>query len=212
MAIKTFAYDKDKGSPVSGYSDVIGYWVTTYEGKVLETRERNYYDDSDFYALVWDDDANAVISVDYATTRGWTYLNSATVDATDEVKAKAAKFYENVAFEALKAKAAEAARKVAVGKSVKVVKGRKVPKGTEGTVFWVGPGRAYSYYAAKYGVPDRVGFKDAAGTTFWTAASNLEVTDAEEWLADLEDLKARAAGVGRSHFISLGSPGMAVLA
>lgn len=213
MAVKIFKHDKVNGKPVSGYPDVVGYWEISYEGKVLETRERNGYDDSDFYALVWDDDTNSVKSVDYATTRGWTYLNSASVDATDDVKAKAAAYYSARALEALKDKAAADARKPAVGKSVKVVKGRKVPKGTEGVVFWVGPGKAYSYYAAKYGTPDRVGFRTADGASFFTAASNLEVTDPEDWLPDLADLEARAVGVGRSYYIGSHAPaGYAVLA
>lgn len=41
----------------------------TYEGCVFETRERNFYDDSDFYAVVWDEASQDVIEVEYATTR-----------------------------------------------------------------------------------------------------------------------------------------------
>ncbi len=48
---------------------------------------------------------------------------------------------------------------------MKVVKGRKVPKGTQGRLFWVGQTR--------FG--KRVGFNDATGTTHWTAATNVEV-------------------------------------
>ena len=43
---------------------------------------------SDFYAVVWT--GERLTSVEYATTRGWTYANGATIDATDEVKAAAA--------------------------------------------------------------------------------------------------------------------------
>ena len=49
------------------------------------------------------------------------------------------------------------------GQTVTVVKGRKVPIGTTGRVFWSGEGR--------YGW--RVGFETADGETFWTAASNV---------------------------------------
>jgi hypothetical protein len=61
----------------------------TYAGAVLDTYERNGYDDSDFYAIVWDDPTQSIKTVEYATTRGWTYANSAKVDATAEVTAKA---------------------------------------------------------------------------------------------------------------------------
>lgn len=195
MAITTFVHDKDKGAPVPGWPDVVGYSTVTYEGAVLSTGERNGYDDSDFYADVWDEASGSIKRIDYATTRGWTYLNGAAVDATPEVIEKANAYARARALDALKAAAAEDARTVAKGKRVKVVKGRKVPKGTEGTVFWMGKGRAYSYSQAKWGVPDRVGFKGDDGVTYWTAASNLEVTDPEEWVADLSDIEARAARV-----------------
>ena len=50
------------------------------------------------------------------------------------------------------------------GRTVKVVKGRKVPVGTVGTCFYVGQG--------DYGV--RVGLKTPGGETLFTAASNCE--------------------------------------
>lgn len=73
------------------------YMQISYEGCVLETRERNLYDDSDFYALVWDETEQRVKSVEYATTRGWTYPNHADVDATPEVRAKAEAYYKRQA-------------------------------------------------------------------------------------------------------------------
>ena len=51
------------------------------------------------------------------------------------------------------------------GKSVVVVKGRKVPHGVRGVVFWEGE--------SNYG--PRIGIKDAAGEAHWIAASNVEV-------------------------------------
>jgi hypothetical protein len=62
--------------------------VEELRGKVLFTGERIFASDSDFYAVVWSDEKNAPVEIDYATTRGWTYLNSATVDATHEVQSK----------------------------------------------------------------------------------------------------------------------------
>ncbi len=54
------------------------------------------------------------------------------------------------------------------GRIVKVVKGRKVAKGTEGEVFWVGEDRFH--HGAQ-----RVGFKTDAGDKHFTAAGNVEV-------------------------------------
>jgi len=63
-------------------------------------------------------------------------------------------------------------------KRVRVVKGRKVPIGTEGEVFWMG-----SYDHSKYGDPwgiytsVRVGIRDDLGNVHWTAVENIEVIE-----------------------------------
>lgn len=124
------------------------FWITsqdekllmakTYEGCVLSTYERNGYHDSDFFAHVWDEEKQAVITIEYATTRGWTYPNNAVVDATPEVKAKVAAYEAEKRAKQAAAKAAADAKKPAVGKLVKVVAGRKVAPGKVGRVFWMG--------------------------------------------------------------------------
>jgi hypothetical protein len=58
------------------------------------------------------------------------------------------------------------------GKTVKVVRGRKVPRGFVGEVIWYGEGKKYGYYGS---APLRVGVKDATGTVHWTDAKNVEV-------------------------------------
>lgn len=61
-------------------------------------------------------------------------------------------------------------------KRVKVVKGRKVPLGTEGNLFWMG-----TYCRSPYGDPwgiytsIRVGIKDDAGNVHWTSVDNIEL-------------------------------------
>jgi hypothetical protein len=57
-----------------------------FVGAVLATREINMHDDSDFVAVVWNEDMQRVQRVCYATTRcaNW---GSATIDATPEVQA-----------------------------------------------------------------------------------------------------------------------------
>jgi hypothetical protein len=61
--------------------------------------------------------------------------------------------------------------KVAKGKTIAVVKGRKVPIGTTGECFWLGS--AGGRRGISFG--DRVGLKDASGTVHWLAADNVEV-------------------------------------
>jgi hypothetical protein len=51
------------------------------------------------------------------------------------------------------------------GKEIEVVKGRKIPLGTRGTVFWVGESKYGGY---------RVGFTDAEGNEYWTDYNNVD--------------------------------------
>lgn len=62
-------------------------------------------------------------------------------------------------------------------KRVRVAKGRKVPKGTEGICFWMG-----SYCNTPHGDPwgiytsFRCGIRDDDGNVYWTAIDNIELT------------------------------------
>src|SRR5215471_9027753 len=114
-------------------------WVhTTHEGCVLETREWNMRDDSDFYAVVWNDEKGEPERVDYASTRGWTYPNGAAVDATPEVIAKY-EAYIRARDEAARALAwAREAKLPKVGrpaKTIRNVRGKnKIEAGVTGTI------------------------------------------------------------------------------
>lgn len=107
-----------------------------YTGAVLDDREENYHDDSDFYAVVWDDEAGVIKRVEYNTTR-FAGGGSCTVDATDEVKAKANAYLVEWALNVLRDHDKADAAKPTKGKRVKVVRGRKVPLGTEGILFYM---------------------------------------------------------------------------
>jgi len=110
--------------------------VTSREGLVLGIYEQNMRDDSDFHAIYWNPEKKEPRDIVYATTRGWTYDNHATVDATPEV------WSEFHGFLAGRLKALifddiwREARAITVGRQVIVVKGRKVSKGVKGRVFW----------------------------------------------------------------------------
>jgi len=61
------------------------------------------------------------------------------------------------------------------GKMVKVVKGRKCPKGTTGRVFYV----ERKHYGTNpwFGWSTRVGFRDDDGNAYFTNEDNLEIVD-----------------------------------
>lgn len=142
-----------------------------HEGAVLGTRVHSWIDDDDYYAIVWDDETEQPREVMYATTRWWTYGNGATVDATPERMAKWEAWQRDQREAERLQRLEEEAAQPAIGKRVKVVKGRKVPIGTEAEVFWYGLDR----YAANRGrTAYRVGL-EVDGEQVFIAAQNVEV-------------------------------------
>lgn len=150
----------------------------SHEGRVLYTYEQNGYHDSDFYAVVWDDEEERLRSIEYATTRGWTYHNGATADATEEALAKARAFLAEKVAEANRLASAEAAVIPDRGKQVEVTRGKH--KGATGTVVWKGADR-YRRGGVRLGV-------DSGGERIWINAEYARVTgiDADEVLSERE--------------------------
>lgn len=191
-----------------------------YEGCVLATRERNMHDDSDFYAVVWDNDEGCLREVEYDTTR-FAGGGSASVDATDEVKAKADDWLEEFYFDRLKKEDREKAELVDEGKTVRVVKGRKVKHGTEGIVFWMRTNR----YGTKIGIrtsdrkkkEKRTGWDGTEYTArlwrdaHWTWARNVEVVNPEQYYTSDEELRRLAKNVRGRYHMPFVRPGYAML-
>ena len=138
MAISMQSYDENGQAIIE----------TTHVGLVLGTGEHNFYDDSDFYAVVWDPVKKKTQEVEYATTRAWTYNNHAEVDFDEDLygadyrayvlqRATAAAIAE---YSSLRGNVSD------IGRVVKVVRGRKIPLGTVGKVVavWVNPYDAHN--------------------------------------------------------------------
>jgi hypothetical protein len=138
---------------------------------VLSEREYNGYDDSDFYATVWD--GEVVREVMVGTTRG-VMEPVILVPATPEERALADVYLRVrkalVAFDLLQSKPY-------VGSVVKVVSGRKIPIGTVGRVFWAGM-KSFDKYGRWPAL--RLGVEMPDGSRSFTAASNVVVTDWDE--------------------------------
>lgn len=112
--------------------------VAEYAGCVLRTYEKNGYDDSDWYAVCWDQEKKAVVDIKYDTTRAGGG-GSAVVDATDDVIRQAYRYYWSLGRSFFDTRSnPDEAKRIRVGDAVKVVRGRKIKKGSEGGVFWVG--------------------------------------------------------------------------
>lgn len=154
----------------------------TYVGRVLNISSKEERIMSDVwdivsYATVLEDDGSTKVICLGGREFGWHFDAKVDADpavlaawqAEQEAKRLAAeaayreqKRIENAA--RLERDAETSLKAPLKGRHVRVVKGRKVPVGTEGTVVWAGFG--------DYG--SRVGIKDAAGTVHYTAASNAE--------------------------------------
>lgn len=169
----------------------------SYEGAVLDTGEINGYDDSDFYAVVWDEAAQCVKRVEYATTRGWTYNNYAKVDATAEVLAKAEAWLAKYIVGVWTLRESWEAEMPRYGRRVKVVKGRKVAIGATGEVVWFGEDRfARNFYKGPRLGPSvdgmRIGVKLDSGEVVFMSAENVEVIGKENYRKSEADLAERA--------------------
>ena len=111
------------------HTDIDGEWKTSYEGRVLHWYERNGYDDSDWYALVWDEENGTIKEVLFDTTRCGCH-GYAELDATDEEIIEASK--------KVCADNRAQAMQIRKGDDVLITKGRKVKKGSVVPCFWAG--------------------------------------------------------------------------
>jgi hypothetical protein len=189
----------DKGHGIYETVEQILFLYDSHVGLCLEDREENGHDDSDFYMLVWNPTEQKIDRIMFATTRGWTYpCMGSSADATPEVKAAAAEYLRNRFLESLKAKNHSDARTPAFGKLVKVVKGRKVPVGTQGEVSWTG----FDKYAFGGKPKLRIGIRLLDGTTVFTAASNVEVINPATYEKPEADLETTAASYQPGSFVT----------
>ena len=145
MPLFTPVYSKEEPR---GHLDIIET-KESYVGRVLETYEENGYNDSDFYAIVWDDETNSLIHKQFATTRFYSNGYGAKIDATPEIIEKATAERKARFLKSAIEKDEETAKTVAKGKMVEINRGRK-NRGIIGEVFWVGNPEKFSYYAKEH--------------------------------------------------------------
>jgi hypothetical protein len=167
-AVLSESWTKDAGFPV--------YLKTFAKGCVVNLREYNGYDDSDFFASYWDAESESFKEVCYASTRGWTYPAGASIDAPPEIIEKYRAYNEGIAKAHYAACKAIEDAKPKAGKSVKVVRpvrGKAALKGGEtGKVFWYG----VDSFSRSYNPGYRVGIElDGDGRKVFISAGAVEV-------------------------------------
>lgn len=155
----------------------------TYEGLVLRlgSSYNSSMDISEYYADVWD--GGQVRHVYYGSNFG-SDSGKAEVDATPEVIASYQAWRYRTHLENLALDALRKASFPSNGKVASVVKGRKLPVGTTGIIFWRGPNKfAYGRYS--------VGLELSDGTRVFTDENNIEV-DPLDYIPAWETLEAEA--------------------
>lgn len=166
---------------------IYGKTEPEYVGCVLSTYERNGRDDSDWYAICWDRERQKVVEVEYDTTRAGGG-GFAEIDATEEVLREVYRWYKQMGRELFDARTNPAeAKKVRKGDTIKVIRGRKIPKGTEGVVFWVGT--RYNQYS--HCDEERVGI-EVDGERMFLSTDYVEVIG---WEARLTTGKKRQQAI-----------------
>lgn len=175
------------------YDDKVGAVVRQerYQGATLCTRERNWADDSEWYAVVWDAQEGKLKEVVYASTCGGTERNKAIVDATPDVIKQAGLWLAKWAFDRWREANEEQAQLVKVGKTVKVVRGRKVPVGLVGQVVMM-----YDYTPNEWTRIVRVVI-EVNGHRYVTNVSNVVVDNPQQYLKPMSEGRRIATAVVR---------------
>ena len=155
-----------------------------YVGATIALREYNGYDDSDFYAIVWDNAEARLHMIEYATTR-YGGNGTATVDCTQENLRKAYQYSYSHCRKHVFNDYVNSLKTPEKGDLVTVISGRKVKKGTTGRLFWIGTPQTFGYgnTSTKVGIAldDSRGADGRYANVAWTYLHNVEAVVAPKF-------------------------------
>lgn len=213
-------YDADGGQYVY-MAETLGVGLTVGYSRESERIMSDVWADI-LYAHIWNPETGRIDRVAYGNSEFSDPSRvdpNLSIDAPAEVVAAAneslvaeAERQERLAYDGRVAKAVEDAKVPSVGREVEVVRGRKVPQGTVGTVVWYGEGRSFGYPSRWSRPAYRVGILTATGERLYTDARNVEVTQPDEWLvlpepvsdADFRRRAERAVEFGAGYYVEGG--------
>jgi hypothetical protein len=194
MSLVTFDYNKNEDGTIDYYSTYI--ISTEYEGRVLALLEKNYYDDSDFYACVLTED-NKLKSICYDSTRYGSSCN-ASVDATKDVIDKANEIIYNATLDEYRNDNTIQAAKVEIGKycTIKVTKRHDVVKKSiaqnGATVKVLSKAKYAPHQYPNRDKPTSRIVETIDGNKFWIDESKLTVINPEKYLWSEEFMENQA--------------------
>jgi hypothetical protein len=154
----------------------------SYEDRVLKVSSRynSSMDIDEYYADVWD--GEQVRHICYGSNFGES--GKAEVDAIPEVIAEYRTWLYQIRLEILAENSWRKASEIFLGMVATVIKGRKLPIGTTGIIFWKGPNKfAYGRYS--------VGLELADGSRVFTDENNIRI-DPFDYMPSWEELEAEA--------------------
>lgn len=148
--------------------------IVSYAGAVLETWDHYWADGMvEETALVWDMKKHEykTVKIGYYGADGHDFIGiQAEVDVSEEVARDILRTLKVGALQSFCRSVKEKKERIEPGIQAMVIRGRKIPKGTELEVFWVGEKPAYM----GYGTEMIAGCKDKEGNKVWIKAEYLK--------------------------------------
>ena len=148
--------------------------IVSYKGAVLKTWDRYWLDGmTSEYALVWDLENHEYKTIDigYYGIDGYNFIGiKAQVEVSTEVARDIIRTLKKDAQFDFARAVKNKKNKIEAGIQAVVIRGRKIPKGTELDVFWVGEKPTYT----GYGTETIAGCKDKNGNKIWIKADYLK--------------------------------------
>lgn len=161
--------------------------VETFVGAVLKEESHMWMDGmEDVYAVVWNEEKQTVesIQVGYFGIDGTNLLGKGwEIDATEETKRAVRRWLKRRSWKAFADSVIEYKQEIRKGTRAEVIRGRKVKKGTQLEVFWVG--ERETYMSRQYhwmNETERIaGCYDEDGNKVWIKA---------EYIKSIDDIKS----------------------
>ena len=190
VIIRISSPDKAKGNLIIRDRDIYGegpvYLDETYIGTVLYVGWIGVNSNNGFYVLVWD--GKKVTQKNFPITKEWSYLNTATVDATREVLEKVIRWEAEKQFKIWKISEERKAKTPQLGKKVRILNTQN-RREKEGTVFLRTIVRdLYTEQIQGY----YLGIRTTNDNTVWVNQEEVEVIDWEKYMPNEGVGKRRA--------------------